>query len=72
MIVFLPEHSEAAEAFVENLQGLLMAHERMTQLRNVATSMRLPLTVKTAFWGLDQLAAIRGQLLLIQSQWKQG
>jgi hypothetical protein len=72
MAAFLPEHTEAAAAFVGSLEALFKSHGQLMELRNMAISMRLPLNAKTAFFGLDQLAGMKPQLLQIQSLWNQG
>ena len=72
MTEFVPEHLSVSAAFVESLEALLIAHERMTELRDLAMGLRLPLSTKTPFYGLDQLMAIRGQLKHIKLLWAQG
>lgn len=71
MAEFLPEHTEAATAFVESLDALLKSHGQLMELRNTAISMRLPFNAKTAFFGLEQLQGMKPQLLQIQALWKQ-
>jgi hypothetical protein len=71
MAEFLPEHSEAAAAFTDSLANLLQSQNRMLELRDLATAMRLPLTSKSPFFGLEQLQGIRPVLLQILSLWKQ-
>lgn len=68
--LFSPEHREASEAFQSSLRSLVESFDRMMELRTVATNYRLPLTRETPFFGLDQMQAIRGQLLQIQNQWQ--
>jgi hypothetical protein len=68
--LFSPEHREASEAFQGSLRSLVESFDRMMELRTVATNYRLPLTRETPFFGLDQMQAIRGQLLQIQNQWQ--
>lgn len=69
---FVPEHSEAASEFTASLAEFLNALEKLMELRDLAMGLRLPLTTKTPFFGLDQMQAIRGQLKHIQSLWAQG